>query len=215
MTVEAITQPIGPVVGAPARDYSEISDLDFMSLLIAQIRNQDPLSPMSNAEFTTQITQFTMLEELQDLGAKFDDNLIISQSINNTAMLGLVGKNVTVAGDKVWLGADGASANQIEVTSAASATIEILDESGQVVDTYHRELVPGRNDVTWEPSAEMIKEHVGDEFTLRIEVEKDGAALPFVTLMTGAVTGLRYENNLAIVEVGDDEFYVSEIYRVS
>ena len=51
-------------MGAPARDYSEINQIDFMNLLVAQIQNQDPLSPMDNAEFTGQITQFTMLDEL-------------------------------------------------------------------------------------------------------------------------------------------------------
>jgi flagellar basal-body rod modification protein FlgD len=215
VTIDAITQSTGPVLGAPERDYSEINNIDFMNLLVAQIKNQDPLSPMDNQEFTSQITQFTMLEELQTLGQKLDDNLVIGQSINNTAMLGLVGRKVTVEGDQVWLDADGASASHIDVTQTAHATIEVLDEDGQVVDTYERALVAGRNDVTWEPSEDLAAELAGGTFSLRIEVERDGAEVPFVALMTGPVTGLRYENNLAIVEVGGEEFYVSEIYKVS
>ncbi|RKZ11487.1 hypothetical protein DRQ50_13510, partial [bacterium] len=92
-TIQGVNDGYGPVLGAPARDSSEISDLDFMGLLVAQIQNQDPLSPMDNAEFTSQITQFNMLDRLTAMGQKLDDSLLMSQSINNTAMLALVGRN--------------------------------------------------------------------------------------------------------------------------
>jgi len=215
MPVNAVTQSVGPVVGAPARDPSAVSKLDFMNLLVAQIQNQDPLSPMDNAEFTSQITQFTMLEELQALGQKLDDNLMIGQSINNTAMLGLVGRKVTVEGDRVWVGADGASESFVHASASGRATIEVVDEAGSVVATYERDVVAGRNDVSWNGETAGDDAAAAGEYTLRVTVENDGRAVPFVTLMTGPVTGLRYENNLAIVQVGGREFYVSEIYQVS
>ena len=75
---------------APQQDWREqmesMSSL-LMNLLVAQIQNQDPLSPMDNAEFTSQITQFTMLDEMQSMNAKLEDNLMVGQTINNTAML--------------------------------------------------------------------------------------------------------------------------------
>jgi flagellar basal-body rod modification protein FlgD len=216
MTVTAITSATGPVLGAAENDYSEVGKIDFLNLLIAQIRNQDPLSPLDNAEFTTQITQFTMLEELTALKDKLEENLLIGQSINNTAMLALVGRDVTVAGDRVWVGDEGVSESGIVVEQPATATIEVVDEAGEVVATYSRELVAGHNDVTWDG-----KLAGGDEsaepgaYTLRVNVENEGRAVSHVTLMTGRVTGLRYENNYAVVEVGGEEFYVSEIYKVS
>ena len=64
MPIAGITDGYGTVIGQAERDYAEISKIDFMALLVAQIKNQDPMSPMDNAEFTSQITQFTMLEEM-------------------------------------------------------------------------------------------------------------------------------------------------------
>ncbi len=52
MPVTGVTDGYGPVLGQPARDYTAVDKMDFMTLLVAQIKNQDPLSPMSNAEFT-------------------------------------------------------------------------------------------------------------------------------------------------------------------
>ncbi|MFO7653897.1 MAG: flagellar hook capping FlgD N-terminal domain-containing protein [Candidatus Krumholzibacteriia bacterium] len=216
MPVNGVSNSTGPVLGAPARDYGQTSKLDFINLLVAQIRNQDPLSPMDNAEFTSQITQFTMLEELQKLGGKLDDDLMVSQSLNNTAMLALVGRKVTVEGDKVWLTGEGASRTYVDAAGTGRATIEIVDANGKVVETYHRDLVAGRNDVTWDGYLDDEEQPAAEgEYTLRVSVEKDGVPVQHVTLMTGAVTGLRYENGIAVVEVGGDEFYVSEIYKVS
>ena len=73
MPVAGITDGYGPVVGQPARDYTDVDKMDFMTLLVAQIKNQDPMSPMDNAEFTSQITQFTMLDEMKSMNAKLEE----------------------------------------------------------------------------------------------------------------------------------------------
>ncbi len=111
MPVQGITNGYGPVIGQPETSAADISRMDFMTLLVAQIRNQDPMSPMDNAEFTSQLTQFTMLEEMESMNLKLEDNLLVGQTINNTAMLGLVGKQVTVEGNRTWVDAGEVSGN--------------------------------------------------------------------------------------------------------
>ena len=216
MPIAGVTTTTGPVVGAAARDYSEVSKVDFMQLLVAQIQNQDPLSPMDNQQFTTQITQFTMLEEMEQTNANLEENLLVGQAINNTTMLGLVGKNVTVEGNKLDLTDGVASENMIAVEGPATATIEVLDGSGKVVATYQKSLSGGLNDVTWNGRLDDDTVAEDGDYTLRVEVENSaGVALDFATLMTGPVDGLRYESNQAVVMVGGLEYYVSEIYKVS
>ena len=58
----------------------------FLQLLVAQLQNQDPLSPQDNSEFVAQLAQFSSLEELQNL----------TSSMNNSQALSLVGKYVVV-----------------------------------------------------------------------------------------------------------------------
>lgn len=214
-TIQGFTDGYGPVLGAPERDDSAIGKLDFMQLLVAQIQNQDPLSPMDNAEFTGQITQFTMLEEMQAQSAKLDENLLMAQSINNTAMLGLVGKNVTVEGNALSVAGGAATETTIAAQGPGRATITVTDETGKVVRTYHRDVTAGLNTATWDGKLDDGTVAADGDYTVSVEVANGDAAVPFTTLMTGPVQGLRYVNNVAVVMVGGREFYVSDIYKVS
>jgi flagellar basal-body rod modification protein FlgD len=216
MSVNGINDALGPVLGAPRATGTAAARMDFMELLVAQIRNQDPLSPLDNAEFTSQITQFTMLEELETMNAKLDENLVMGQSINNTAMLGLVGRRVTVEGNRTEVAGGAAGENMIAAAGPGTARIEVTDDTGHVVATYLREVEAGLNDVTWDGRLADGTTAADGAYTITVTVADASAAeVPFTTLMTGAVQGLRYENNMAVVMVGGLEFLVSEIYKVS
>lgn len=214
---EGINDGYGPVLGAPARDYSEVSDLDFMSLLVAQIQNQDPLSPMNNAEFTSQITQFSMLDELTGMQSLLEANLAVGQSINNTSMLALVGKDVTVEGDAVSITDGTASENMLSTSLPGMAHIEVTDSSGRVVRSYDKDVDPGLSDVSWDGKDDAGNTMDDGDYTISVKFtnKADGADLPFTTLMTATVEGMRYENNIAVVMLGGQDFYVTDIYKVS
>lgn len=216
MAITGITDGYGTVIGAAERDYSQISKIDFMTLLVAQIKNQDPMSPMDNAEFTSQLTQFTMLEEMETMNANLENDVLVGQSINNTGMLALVGKDVTVAGDKVWVQEGQVSESLVVPAAAGTATVQVKDASGQVVATYTKTVRTGLADVSWDGKLADGSQAPAGEYTLAVEVAgSDGAPVDCTTLMTGRVDGLRYENNVGVVIVDGNEFYVSEIYKVS
>ena len=117
MPIAGITDGTGAVLGQAGRDYSQVSKLDFMTLLVAQIKNQDPTSPMDNAQFTSQITQFSMLEQLETMSQSLEDNVAVGTAINNTAMLALVGRKVTVEGNDVAMSGGAASESMIAASS--------------------------------------------------------------------------------------------------
>jgi flagellar basal-body rod modification protein FlgD len=216
MTVSSVQNSTTPVVGAASRDYTQMTDLDFMNLLVAQIQNQDPLSPMSNAEFTSQITQFSMLEQMTGLGDKMDEQVLMSQAINNTAMLSLIGRDVTVAGDDVTVSADGITHNMLTADSAGTATVEVLDATGAVVQSYTVAVDAGLNDITWDGRRKDDSQAPAGEYTLRATVKNPaGQDVTSTVLMTGAVEGLRFENNAAIVTVRGEDFAVADIFKVS
>lgn len=216
MSVNGINDALGPVLGLPQAEGTAAARMDFMELLVAQIQNQDPLSPLDNAEFTSQITQFTMLEELETMNAKLDENLMMGQSINNTAMLGLVGRQVTVEGNRTEVTGGTAGENMIATAGAGTARIEVTDDTGHVVATYLKDVDAGLNDVTWDGRMADGTVAVDGAYTITVTVaDAAQTEVPFTTLMTGPVQGLRYENNMAVVMVGGLEFLVSEIYKVS
>lgn len=216
MPIAGITDGTGAVLGQAGRDYSQVSKLDFMTLLVAQIKNQDPTSPMDNAQFTSQITQFSMLEQLESMSQSLEDNVAVGTAINNTAMLALVGRNVTVEGNDVTLTGGAASESVIAATGNGKATIKVTDANGRVVRTYDQPVTKGLNTVTWDGMTDEGIAAADGKYTISTEVkDNSGNAVKFTNLMTGAVSGLRYSDNQAVVMVNGEEFFVSEIYKVS
>ena len=98
----------------------------FLKLLVTQLKNQDPLSPMDNAELTSQIAQIntvsgiaTLNTSVQSLSSQF----LQMQSLQGAA---LVGKDVIVPGNKLDIAA-GTGQGGFELTSAADAVkVEVL-----------------------------------------------------------------------------------------
>ena len=216
MPIAGITDGTGAVLGQASRDYSQINKLDFMTLLVAQIKNQDPTSPMDNAQFTSQLTQFSMLEQLETMSSALEDNVAVGTAINNTAMLALVGRNVTVAGNDVSMSGGTASESVIAAGANGRATIKVTDANGRVVRTYEQDVTKGLNTVTWDGRTDDGAVAADGKYTISTEVkDASGAPETSTNLMTGAVTGLRYSDNQAVVMVNGEEFFVSEIYKVS
>ncbi len=210
-----VTDGYGPTIGAPERDIAEINSIDFMTLLVAQIQNQDPMSPMDNQQFTEQITSFSMLDEMTKMNAKLEESILVGQSVNNTAMLGLVGKDVTVQGNQAWVKDGVATVTGLTTQAPGTAFVEVKDSSGAVVATYEKDVNPGLNQLAWDGLLANGDVAPDGQYSVSVKVMNGEMDIPSTTLMTGAVQSLRYENNVAVVGVGDEEYYVSEIYSVS
>jgi len=216
MSVQGVTNSYGAVVGAAPNSVTDLNKVDFMNLLIAQIKHQDPMSPMDNQQFIAQLTQFTSLEELQKVNASLADNMALSQSLNNTMMVGLVGKRVAVAGSSVELADGRVSENKLQSAADGTARVEVRDAANHLIATYTRPVAAGLNDITWDGKTTEGDLAPDGQYKLEVSVQNtEGVDVPYLTFMTGTVESIRFENNLAIVSVGGEEFYVSEIMSVS
>lgn len=114
-------------------------DLDqdaFMNLLTTQMQNQDPLDPMANEEFIAQLATFSSLEQLMSLNSIAQAITLGISSLNNAAMVDLVGMDVVAQGNEFAYSGDGDVELMYDAESAAtSGTVTVYDEDGSVVYT--------------------------------------------------------------------------------
>ena len=114
----------------------------FMTLLITQLQNQDPLKPMENAEMTSQIAQINTVSGIEQLNSTLQS--ITSQMDANQALQasGLIGQGVMVPGRQIMLEQDSegqpySTPFGIELDQpAANVQATIVGQGGQVIRRY-------------------------------------------------------------------------------
>lgn len=113
---------------------SDMGEDAFLKLMITQLENQDPLKPMENGEFLSQLAQFrsvTGLDELKESVEKMATSLQSNQALQASS---LVGRWVEVPSDKAQLWEDVGMAGSVDVpASATQVTVNIKNASGQIV----------------------------------------------------------------------------------
>lgn len=150
----------GLVENQQQRQFIEETQDRFLTLLITQLRNQDPLDPMDNSQITTQLAQLSTVQGINQLNETLlaiSGQMDVSQSMQ-AAML--IGKDVLVPGDKVLLGSDpdnkdvkSATPFGVDLISPAEkTTVNIYDKSGQLVRALQLEdnLGVGIYNVHWD-----------------------------------------------------------------
>src|SRR3954454_6799005 len=110
---------------------------DFLKLLVAQLKNQDPLAPQDNTQFVSQLAQFSSLEAAMGTNTRLDSITSQNQGLANTEVVSLVGKTATVKGSLITASGSG-TAVPIGFTlsgTSASTNVSIQDSSGKVIRT--------------------------------------------------------------------------------
>lgn len=77
-----------PPPGSGSARSSRATRDQFMQLLLAQVRNQNPLEPLKESEFMGQLAQFSMLEGIETLNTTFKDMLTLQQLTQGSNLIG-------------------------------------------------------------------------------------------------------------------------------
>jgi flagellar basal-body rod modification protein FlgD len=133
---ENVNADTGPVDGADTADGTEDR---FLKLLVAQMRNQDPLNPMDNAQVTSQLAQISTVRGIESLNKSMTDFVAANAQGTALSSVAMLGKQVLVQGDAFNYQPAAAGAGTrlgIELGGAATAArLEVVDASGNVVHT--------------------------------------------------------------------------------
>lgn len=170
--MNAIEQIFGTnTVDLASTPQKELGQEDFLKLLVAQLKNQDPNNPADNGEFLGQIAQFSMVSGIDDLGVSFDSiagSLFTSQAMQATQ---LVGREVLIETDTGVL-TEGKTVEGVLAIGAdvTEVRLRIHDESGSLVRTIDLEnLDSGLHDFNWDGLDEELNEMESGKYVVSAE----------------------------------------------
>lgn len=199
-----------PVAGTPAPSPSAASKgpilgkEDFLSMLVAQLRNQDPMNPMDGAEYAAQLAQFSTVEQLLEIGSKLDAQSVdIAEGVLvGQTQLGatLIGREVVLRGAE--LSSDGERPGRLALElpeGAASVGIEVFDSTGQRVGTQSFSSLPaGRSMLTLDGVG--LPEGT---YTYKVTaLDTSGKAANYEAFQIGLVEGMAFLNGQVALRIG-------------
>jgi flagellar basal-body rod modification protein FlgD len=206
MAIPGINTDATIVQAATAKPGGQISRDDFMKLLIAQLQNQDPLSPMDNQEFAVQLATFNSLEQLVGINERLQ-MLSSEQSLaGRISSAEFVGKEVVANSDQVNLGKDGDVALHYELAgNAAKVTIKVLDASGNVVRQVDAgSQKAGKQTRVWNGETDRGEASPAGIYRFEvIAVDNAGNTIPVARHVRGVVTGVDVQASEPLLEIGD------------
>lgn len=211
--IDAIQANNGSLMNTGSQSLSEdaayINQEQFLTLLVTQLENQDPLSPMESHEFAAQMAQFSSLQSLQSIDAQIgqtlEAELLSAQVIQNTMAASLIGKEVTVAGESVTLSGGSAKLRFTLPGPVEELKITIFDESGRVVRTIVEEdQFDGNQVYIWNGNDNYGQALPDGAYQYSVSaIDADGKLHNDITTTSGIITGVNYDGGVAMLIVGD------------
>ncbi|OYX30312.1 MAG: hypothetical protein B7Y99_11915 [Caulobacterales bacterium 32-69-10] len=187
----------------------------FLSLLTAQLKNQDPTSPLDTNAFTQQLVQMTGVQQ-QLLSNQLLKSLVTQGENGNVGdAIGMIGKTVTVVSSDAALKDGKASWDYVLDKSASNATLTITDAAGKVVWTGAApDLTKGEHAFTWDGKG--VTDGVeGKVYTLSIAAkDANGSAVATGVTVTGPVSGVRQSSLGVLVNIHGAEAPITGVTAV-
>lgn len=183
-----------------AKGGSVLGKEDFLNLLLKQLSYQDPLKPMDSTEFTTQLSQFSSLEELTNINSTLSDVLAFQQSMQNASVSNLIGKTVKVDGNAAYL-TDKADMHYELSDDASSVEITIYDSSGKLVRTDNLNAQnAGAQSYVWDGKDGYGNQMPEGSYTFEVDaLDISGNPVKALTSATGTVTEVLFESGLTFI----------------
>jgi flagellar basal-body rod modification protein FlgD len=197
-----------------ATDGSALQDR-FLKLLVTQMKNQDPLNPMDNAQITTQLAQISTvggIDKLNSTLATLSSSMLGAQSLQSSA---IIGRDVYASGSSLVL-ADGKATGAFELKQDADrAFVQISDSSGALVRTLDLGAAKaGMSAFEWDGKTDAGNTAKSGTFSFQVTAAHGGATIPAEPMMAGRVDGVSLTNGIRLNLQGGGDIGMSDVKRI-
>ncbi len=219
--VGEVRNDINTVQSGKPQGKKELGKDDFLNLMMAQLKYQDPMNPMDNSEYAAQLAQFTSLEQLTNLNESMnksiDANFMLTQSINNTLTATLIGNDVKIGSTSIkYDGQESVGIGYTLPSENADVTINIYNSDGALVKTIENPPnSAGDHKLSWD-FVDNNGNKVGlGNYTFEVKAtdgQGDKIDVPFFRF--GTISSVKYTENGTVVVVDGEEYNAAEIFEI-
>ena len=181
--------------GSAASGTSEVSDSDrFMTLLVAQLQNQDPMNPMDNAQMTSQMAQINTVSGIHEVNQSVQDLSTLVSQYQGLQGLNLVGHEVLVPGSRADIDANGRARGAFSLTGAADhVKVEVTTAGGQVTGSMDLGVL-----TAGQHSFQVDSSQLGSDLRFRVTATQGGQAVTTQTFSYDQVTALQADTSQGV-----------------
>lgn len=183
-----------------ADDFSQ-----FLTLLTAQLQNQDPLNPMDSSEFTNQLVQFSQVEQAINSNQKLDALVNLQLASISSVALGYVGMDVMYrSADMNYDGVNNVKINYALSQDAFSSKINVFNEQGNVVYTADVPKTVGAHEFVWDGSQTGGGKVPPGTYTVSIDAfDSNNKVIETSTVVSGRVRGIESQDGVIFLLIGE------------
>ena len=175
---------------------------DFLSLLMTQLQNQDPTSPLDTNEFTTELVQFSSVEQQINTNSSLTQLIQLTQAGEMMQASSMTGKQVTVSSDHVPL-QNGKGTIQFTAPSSEMVDIAIYSDSGSKLRETVLQANKGTN--TWSWDGKDSSGHSLPDGSYKVAVagaNADGTTSALTFSVVGTATGVQNQSSGIQLQMG-------------
>lgn len=198
---------------------SELDKDAFMTLLLTQMKNQDPTNPLKSHEMAAQLAQFTSLEKLSNIDSGIEKLNTTKNPAQNFEALSFIGKSVLTDSSKVNRGNvnEVHDLNFVLAGDAVKADIQVKDASGNVIRNLStNNLKSGKNTFSWNGVMDDGTPAPQGEFSFEVNARSSsGSKIHAETKMEGVVTGVNFTPKGPQVMVGKQAIDLLDIKTIT
>ncbi len=211
-TISSISSSSGSTTSSTSNTQALGQD-QFLTLLVAQLQNQDPLNPADATEFTAQLAQYSQLEQLFNLNDAMDELTATTSKSQSISALNLIGQDVVVEGDSFSLGDEAVNIGYKIDGSVSSATVTIKNSSGRNVATLSAsDLAEGNHFLTWDGTDADGNKLASGTYTFTVNATSEGSSATITPLVRTAVSGVDLSGSEPLVTTDSGTYGLSLIY---
>jgi len=163
----------------------------FLTLMTAQLKNQDPLKPLEGTEFISQLAQFGTVSGVQGMQTSLE---VLASSLRSTQTLNgatMIGRDILASADSFDHTQGGSVTGQIDVPAGTtSLQLRITDSSGSVVREIQLETAEGTRNFTWDGLRSDGTQAESDTYDIEAVATVRGETGSLEVMMAGRVSSV-------------------------